>query len=194
MSGEGKIWSGSSLQKNVLVEVKHCPKCHHYLFFGDRVYEFTTSHPIVDFQFDRKEPYARDSANCYYLLNKVAVMDGLFDPEGKPLEHPFNEYFQRIIMCQDNVGRDKFQPRLVFENIERCYLGVADIQLTWTWNPGDHYDNYLDLPGYATTIKKFGQAKKAPLSKGGYIELMERFGESVGLRVPDNLKLLESND
>ena len=169
--GYGSGFDGNS----ILLELGKENNKYCYQFIGENMTTFITDNRIVKYvslvgNSDVPYPYAVDDKNNYFLITSRAYIH--LDGKVKP-DDPYNIYYK---MHDITPG---------FENIKEFYIGDEKYNLTWDADPGSDYDGIKERFDNKPLYIVKNNGKKEKLNKKEYVDLLNRYGEKMGLKKMD---------
>lgn len=164
-----------------------------YIFIGQNIFSFTAYSKIIEYlspvgNSDVPYPYAIDDQDNYYLMVEGIVLKVPVNAKEDPYRYYYNKHsitaqiFYYRLTSGDN---SEPIPRKLFINnfcgIKKFYIGGEPYELTYHSNPERNYERLekWDDFGEGLEVDKT-DGKRYKLSKGEYIDLIERYGQEAG--------------
>ncbi len=170
-----------------------------YVFIGTTIFIFTTECMINNFKSpigngDVPYPYAIDNDGNVYLFEESVILQNndrlkayietmIINTDSRPY---YDYYYDHALITEDTCYILPNQPKQVFENIVKFFIGRKMYTFCYDPNPKQNYEYYLE--DFPKSIEKYGisveydSGIKTRLSKNEYIDLIERFGRMVGFK------------
>lgn len=166
-----------------------------YVHIGEEIYQFTALNTIEQFvshvgSNDVPYPYAVDSDNRYYMLLKKEVANNI--PE-EYKNDPYKYHFHSHLITTDEGCVPPKKPMYKnFENIRKFYIGGEPYTLTYHSEPEKDYERIerWDDFGIGMEIVKTN-GRRVALSKEDYVDLLNNFGELIGVSKIQNIRVLQ---
>jgi len=146
-----------------------------YIFFGSEIFEFQSSHEIVEFvspvgDSHTPYPYAIDTDGNHYLLIEDVIIGNV--PKYKD---PYDYYYNLSVMKQTTV-KDLW-------NIETFYIGntKSNLEYRYNQNTAEYYDRLVSKNGRKCKmyIKNSAGGKKKILLKEEFIAMIKEFEKQI---------------
>jgi hypothetical protein len=171
--GYGKEFDGNS----ILLEMKN----NEYIEVGYTIWSFDAKDKIVEYYSpvgnnDVPYPYAVDkSGNIYIIPENVIIMHNPdVEERMKEYDNPIDYYYEYQHITQE---RGMIPPRKlkVDIGIDKWYSGSHLYNLTYDPFPEKNYDRLIKSD--KKMFIQFTKGKKQELSKKGYVDIINKFGE-----------------
>ena len=179
-----------------------------YLYIGERIFTFdiigSDQNKIIKYisdvgNNDVPYPYAIDAENnIYFLIESIVLVPNnsnmIFMNESfVNNDSPYTGLYNLTKLTKIN----KNKPNLL--NINKFYIGNDVYNLTYNPDPAQEYDRLLNVfnekLSYKTTdFDKIDLSDRIELTKDKYIELMNSYGNLMGLAHINNLNLIVERD
>jgi hypothetical protein len=188
--GYGPKFDGNSM----LFELSNA-NANKYMFVGESVRTFKTTHPIASFvspvgNSGVPYPYATDRSGAVYLLTENVVLTSCDDDD------PYDYYDRISLITPDIRWRPPRPPMDEFEGITAFYIGSKKYTLAYVPFVAMEFDRLSSSGGSGSPSKMYvvSHGRKVELTKASYVALMKRFGRKRGIRDLANAVLVPRLD
>ena len=157
-----------------------------YFYIGGKMFSFTVNNPIISYYSpvgnnDVPYPYAIDSQNNYYLMIEDVILNNTKELINFLINNndPYEYYYQATLITEDRgIGtKPLFQNN---SNIIRFYIGKELYTMKYSPLPSNEFDRFTKELGNNVYIRDKNNVKHN-ISKQQYIEIMEEFGNLIGV-------------
>jgi hypothetical protein len=157
-----------------------------YFYIGGKMFSFTVNNPIISYYSpvgnnDVPYPYAIDSKNNYYLMIEDVILNNTKELINFLINNndPYEYYYQATLITEDRgIGtKPLFQNN---SNIIRFYIGKELYTMKYSPLPSNEFDRFTKELGNNVYIRDKNNVKHN-ISKQQYIEIMEEFGNLIGV-------------
>ena len=171
-----------------------------YIFIGQNIFSFEAYNKISQYvspmgNSDVPYPYAMDEEIMYYLMIENVVLNIPL----KNIGDPYGYYYDKFVITSEshryNISTGEVIHQKIFiknfMEIERFYIGEESYTLTYYTNPEENYERLERFDDFGDGIKvRKTDGKIYPLTKEGYVEIIERYGKESGFFPIKDKKIL----
>ena len=157
-----------------------------YIYIGCKIMSFNTNYQIISYNSpvgnnDVPYPYAVDSQNNYYLMIEDIILKNTNDVINFLINSndPYEYYYQASLITEDRGTGKKplFQNNF---NIIKFYIGKELYTMKYSPSPANEFDRFTKELGNNVYIRDRNKIKHN-ISKQQYIEIIEEFGNLIGV-------------